>query len=250
MTDDLRYKSEREFHDRIFSDGSRAVADKFYFAAEGAKRFYERVLVEGPPGEALEYGCGRGSHAHMLARAGWKVVGIDISPEAIRQAGRRSEAEGLTERVSFRVMNAERLELPDASVDLIYGSGILHHLDLNASLGEVARVLRPDGRAVFLEPLGHNPLINLYRRRTPGLRTADEHPLRMEELRGMRRHFERVDVTPFHLTVLATVPFRERRWFEPARTALDVFDRLLFRLPGVGRLAWQVTLVLRRPRQA
>ncbi len=39
MTDTTRYESERDFHDRIFADGSRAVADKFYFAAEGSKRF-------------------------------------------------------------------------------------------------------------------------------------------------------------------------------------------------------------------
>ena len=250
MTSDARYESERDFHDRVFADGSRAAADKFYYVAESSKLFYEHAVVEGTPGEALEYGCGRGSHAYMLARAGWTVTGIDISSEAIRQAEERAREEGLSGRVRFAVMNAEELDLPAASVDLVCGTGILHHLDLDAALAEVARVLRPGGRAVFLEPLGHNPLINLYRKRTPNLRTADEHPLLVPELRAMERFFGQVDVKPFHLTVLAAVPFRERRWFGPTVSVLDRVDRALFKLPGAYRFAWQVSLVLTQPRTA
>src|SRR3546814_4334755 len=49
-----------------------------------------------------------------------------------------------------------------------------------------SRVLRPGGRAVFIEPLGLNPAIELYRRFTPSARTPDEHPL-------LRRDFRRFD---------------------------------------------------------
>ena len=248
MSEDLRVDRERRFHDRVFADGSRAVADKFYEVAESSKLFYERALCAQPPGQALEYGCGRGSHAYMLAKAGWKVLGIDISNEAIRQAEARAEAEGLADSVVFRIMDAERLELRDGSVDLVCGSGILHHLNWQASLAEVARVLRPDGRGVFIEPLGHNPLINLYRRRTPRLRTADEHPLRINDLRLARDWFERVDVHPFHLSVLAAVPFRRQGWFDVAVSVFDRLDHALFKLPGTGRYAWQVVLEFARPR--
>jgi hypothetical protein len=48
--------------------------------------------------------------------------------------------------------------------------------DLSLACSEIARVLRPGGPAIFVEPLGHNPLINAYRKRTPALRTVDEHP--------------------------------------------------------------------------
>ena len=73
--------------------------------------------------------------------------------------------------VRFQVMNAEVLEFPDASFDLVFGVAILHHLDLDTACAEFLRVLRPSGTAVFLEPLGHNPFINLVRWATPAART-------------------------------------------------------------------------------
>jgi ubiquinone/menaquinone biosynthesis C-methylase UbiE len=75
----------------------------------------------------------------------------------------------------FDVMNAEELEFEDAAFDVIFGSGIIHHLDVPRAYSELARVLAPGGSAVFVEPLGHNPLIRVFRNRTPELRTPDEH---------------------------------------------------------------------------
>src|SRR3546814_9362268 len=83
-------------------------------------------------------------------------------------------------------MNAEAMTFPDDSFDLVFGSGIIHHLDIDRAFGEIARVLRPGGRAVFIEPLGLNPAIELYRRFTPSARTPAEHPL-------LRRDFRRFD---------------------------------------------------------
>ena len=48
--------------------------------------------------------------------------------------------------------------------DIIYGTGILHHLNLKACLDEIERILKPGGKFVFIEPLGTNPVINLYRK--------------------------------------------------------------------------------------
>ncbi|WP_428491963.1 hypothetical protein [Rhodopila sp.] len=59
----------------------------------------------------------------------------------------------------------------------MFGIGIIHHLDTRQASREVARVLRPDGNAVFWEPMGTNPIIGLYRMLTPNARTVDEHPL-------------------------------------------------------------------------
>jgi SAM-dependent methyltransferase len=79
--------------------------------------------------------------------------------------------------------DAHHTPYPDAAFDLVIGDGILHHLDLDVALGEVHRVLKPGGRAVFREPRLDNPLLKLFRRLTPSARTEDERPLDAADLR-------------------------------------------------------------------
>ena len=183
----------------------------------------------------------------LLAQHGAVVTGIDLSPVAIEQAAERAEREGVSGLCEFRLMDAERLEFPESSFDLVCGSGILHHLDLSPALSEVARVLRPGGHAVFVEPLGHNPAINLYRRRTPELRTEDEHPLLMSDLELARAYFGRVEARHFHLLTLLAVPFRRTRAFGAALGVLAAADRALFRLSIARKHAWTVVITLSRP---
>ena len=59
----------------------------------------------------------------------------------------------------------------------VYGSGILHHLNMKNVCFEISRVLTNNGKIIFIEPLGTNPVINFYRRLTPKSRSVDEHPL-------------------------------------------------------------------------
>jgi SAM-dependent methyltransferase len=197
----------------------------------------------------LEYGCGADSMAAHLAHRGAHVTGIDVSPVAIEEAERRASLNGGTQRLSYRVMDAEHLEFEDQSFDLICGGAILHHLDLEQAYGEISRTLRPGGRAVFLEPMGHNPLIRWYRNRTPDYRTVDEHPLLTEDLEAGRRHFGRVSDNYFHLFVLAAVPLRNGRLFSPVRRSLDAVDRFLIRhVPPLRKHAWMVVLEMSDPR--
>ena len=208
---EARYERERQFHDERYGhDAARQRAEKFYESGDAAGERYLARLDEIPAGtRVLEYGCGTGSAAFDLAPGGVDVMGIDISPVAIEAARATAAAKGVDPHATFEVMNAESLDLPDASFDVVCGSGVLHHLDLAASLPEVARVLHDDGTALFIEPLGHNPLINVYRRRTPEMRTPDEHPLRDDDLALAGRWFHRVDVDHFNLFTLAAVPLRD-----------------------------------------
>ena len=72
-------------------------------------------------------------------------------------------------------------------------------MDLDAALGELARVLKPDAKMICIEALRHNPLIHAYRKRTPHLRTEweVEHILGVESLDVMKRYFSQVDVRFF-----------------------------------------------------
>ena len=249
---DERISREREFHNRVFADRSRQVAGKYYSVMRGSRQCYESVLNRyGAGSTVLEFGCGPGFFAPYLAARGAAVTGIDISQTAIAQAQERAIEQGVGSNLTLKVMNAEALEFPAQTFDLVCGVAILHHLDLDRAYGEIARTLKPGGRAVFLEPLGHNPLINLYRRMTPALRTEDEHPLLMRDLVLADRYFDERQNHFFTLHSLLAVPFRDTSIFHGLITAFEAADRLVFRaLPPARRLAWQVVIELARPRRA
>ena len=244
-----RLEREAHFHDHAFAAHSRARASKFYWAAARAKRHYHALIDADCSGKkVLEYGCGKGSHAFSLARSGADVLGIDISSEGVRQATERARAESLGDRLSFERMNAEALTFPDRHFDLVCGSGILHHLDLQSACGELGRVLKPSGRAVFFEPLGHNPLINLYRKMTPDMRSADEHPLLEHDLAILAEGFHQVHFSYFVLFALAAAPFRQLPGIARLLTLLERADDAILRVPSARRHAWLVVAHLERPK--
>jgi ubiquinone/menaquinone biosynthesis C-methylase UbiE len=247
---DTKQQREQEFHDKAFAEATRAPLWGIYTIADSSTRaFRDKLLAEGVEGKrVLEFGSGASVQAFFLAQHGAEVVGIDISPVAVEQGREHAIAEGLQERVTFEVMDAEQLEFPDDSFDLVCGSSVIHHLDLSRAYAEMARVLRPGGSAIFLEPLGHNPLINAYRKRTPQYRTADEHPLLLGDLDAAQGHFQAVESEYFHLSSLAAVPLRETRAFPRLVNGLDRVDRGLFRLvPGLRKHAWMVVLRFSEP---
>jgi SAM-dependent methyltransferase len=109
-----------------------------------------------PGKRALEVGCGTGVFLERVARCGATIHAVDLSAELLAKA--RLRLAGVAGVHLFRG-NAERMPFPDASFDAVYGSSILHHLNLEPALREVLRVLRPGGRIVFTEPNIWNPQI-------------------------------------------------------------------------------------------
>ncbi len=143
-------------------------------------------LIAGMAGQTvLDYGCGRGEMSlRYLAAGAADVQGIDISSVYVTEAQENcSKAGHSNEQAHFQVMDAHALEFADNTFDWVIGRGILHHLNLDVAASEVKRVLKPGGRAAFLEPLADNPLLKLFRFLTPKARTADEAPLTLRDLK-------------------------------------------------------------------
>jgi len=187
--------------------------------------------------------------AFELARQGSIVTGIDISSVAIALARSKAQAEAIP-NLDFLEMNAEELTIENDHFDLVCGSAILHHLDLAKAYSQLAKILRPGGSAIFIEPLGHNPIINLYRKRTPHLRTPDEHPLLMKDIDLAKSYFGHVRLRFFQLQTFLAVPFRNFPFGRPLRRTLDAMDQALFRIfPPARKYAWQVVIELAEPRK-
>ena len=251
VTDKAKLDREREFHDRRFAGETnrRQKVGKFYQITKSVNREHERILLNSSKGaKVIEYGCGTGSYAFKLAQHGAELVtGIDISSVAIEKAKQEAIAQGVAQNTSFEVMNAENLEFAPNSYDLICGSGILHHLDLGLAIDSIVKVLKPDGKAVFLEPLGHNVLINLYRRLTPSIRSEDEHPLLDKDLAFLGQHFHFLNIQYFYLTSLGASFIAGKPGFHTVLKSLELLDSALLKLPLIKKQAWIVSIELSKP---
>jgi hypothetical protein len=82
------------------------------------------------------------------------------------------------------------------------------------------------------------------------MRSEDEHPLRMQDLRLARQYFANVRLHFFNLLTLAAVPFRGTPLFTPVHGMLKSVDLLLFTLlPFTRRFAWMVLIDCSRPKR-
>jgi SAM-dependent methyltransferase len=100
-------------------------------------------------GEALDAGMGPGRLLAALERRGWHVSGVDVSEEMLALARRRLP------HAAERLVRApiELLPFPDESFDLVVATGVLEYADdLDAALAEIARTVRPGGRAIVSLP--------------------------------------------------------------------------------------------------
>ncbi|WP_063813156.1 methyltransferase domain-containing protein [Nocardia anaemiae] len=101
---------------------------------------------------AVDIGCGPGQLVRALAdRVGpsGRVTGIDPSRAMIDYASGRATA-----NCSFEVGAAQSLALPDASVDVVTSTFVMHHIPeahRTAALGQMFRVLRPGGRLLLAD---------------------------------------------------------------------------------------------------
>jgi ubiquinone/menaquinone biosynthesis C-methylase UbiE len=128
----------------------RFLAESWFAQDEGAAPYSGLIPFHELAGrDVLEVGCGTGVHARLLAEAGAHVTAIDLTPTAVELTRRRLELHGLEAEVLET--DAEQLPFADASFDFVWSWGVIHHShDTDRAIREIARVLRPGGRFVFM----------------------------------------------------------------------------------------------------
>lgn len=260
---ELRKNKEKEFHN-FLRDGKygeeaaeslRYTANtKWYAASRQSRLFVNEWLVKYcPDKKVLNYCCGNGRMSLIIANSGAaQVTGIDISEVSIKNARDYLVKENSGKEVDFLVMDAERTAFDNDKFDLIYESGALHHLDISRAYPEIARILKPDGKCICIEALGHNRIIQYYRERTPQLRTEWEtkHILRKKDIAMAKNYFNKVEIAGFfHLFTLAAVPFRQSLIFNPVLSLAEAIDSVILKLPVLKWQAWQAVFVLSEPKK-
>ncbi len=135
---------ERKSYDRVASTYGAGDSEG---ADEGRRRLLSSINVS-TGGAILDICCGPGwltIEASRLAGPEGTTIGVDLSPAM--QAEATSNAGKVGSPARFQVMDAERLEFPDASFDAVLCSyGLMHIPDPELAASEMARVLKPGGR--------------------------------------------------------------------------------------------------------
>ena len=110
----------------------------------------EQVIKEHsiPPCSALELGAGAGSDAVWLARQGFRVTAIDVSPTAVEIARRKAADAGV--RIEFIVADALKDKIPPGPFDFVFDRGCFHIFDPQEERSHLVEIIRnslkPHGR--------------------------------------------------------------------------------------------------------
>lgn len=237
-------QKELEWHDK--EAHRRLPLDHFLYAPPAFDELSNFCVdfLQAKSGElVLDMGCGEGKHTIDLARRNLVVVSIDLSHTQLLLA-REMMAELLPDaHILFVQANAEELPFAQNSFRIIFGKAIIHHLEEKLAVAEVKRLLEPNGRATFSEPLAHHPLIWLGRRLTPKLRTDDEHPLKIQEIARFGQAFGTQEVDTFFLFaplayIIRALPKGEKAFRNIHRFLSRVDQKIFKTFRGARRLAW------------
>jgi ubiquinone/menaquinone biosynthesis C-methylase UbiE len=164
----------------------------------------------------LDVGCGSGGLARLLVEEGAEVTGIDPNPQAL------TAARTLAPAARFEEAGAEALPFEDAVFDAVLIVNALHHVPLDAmdrALTEAARVARPGGWLIVLEPLAVGNFFQALRvvedetavrlaAQNALARAVETNRLRLEKTTSYLRREVFADVAQFFDRIIAIDPAR------------------------------------------
>ena len=237
---------EKEFHNKLQSKSKSRFENIFYKALYNMYEDFSVYASEKAKNKiVLDYGCGVGNATTKIAALNpSKLFGIDISEVSINKAIKSAKSSNLL--IEYSVDNCEKTKFKTETFDLVFGSGILHHLNLKKSVSEINRILKNNGEMVFLEPLGTNPLINFYRKLTPKSRSVDEHPFLKKDFDFINSLFNQVTVKYYGFFTLVFFLFYKNPKKSLIFRIISKLDNYFFRIKCFKNLAWSVMIIAKK----
>ncbi|MBI5195876.1 MAG: class I SAM-dependent methyltransferase [Nitrospirae bacterium] len=263
MTENKAFRKEEIFHDRwadSININEVMVDESFEACTSPENRLIIRKLGDLKGKKILELGCGAGEASVYFAKKGADVIATDISAgmlEVVKKVASKHGVSILTEQ-----LDSHKTIFEDETFDIVYAANLLHHVDIESTVREAHRVLRKGGIFVSWDPLAHNILLNIYRRIANEVRTEDEHPLSMRDLKIFNKYFSRLETyaTWFFLLWIfikyylidRVDPNKERYWkkilkehrkLEKTYMRLERIDNyFLHQLPFLKRYCWNIII--------
>ncbi len=250
-------KSEINFSELQIQDEVSALYENVRYTVETSLQYHHDALLDvsklaNPSGDVLEVGCGNGSFLEILAsqKKIQTLSAIDLSSEMLKYADARmrSSERGIPWRITRG--DAERLPCQDASYDCVFARGLLHHLpNPKKGASEIARILRPGGTAVFVDPYRNfvSAVPRLISRRTSHFDT-DHKNFSIREVKKIFAGSLEIETVNFWgyiaYPLLGFPDFINFNWL-PLRKLyrpLVSFDNMVSKIPLLKRLSWGITV--------
>ena len=227
-------------------------ADSIAHALKAPYKYIEDELLTDINGKIiLDYCCGDGIYSIFPALKGAFIYGIDISDKSIEVAKARAEYFGVPDKTEFKVMDAENLKFEDNTFDIVMSYGSLSYLELKKAYSEFVRVLKTDGKIIILDTLGHNPILNMNRRKYIKTGKRQKYHLdnimTIQKINFAKKYFNEIDVKFFDLFVLFGLPFKNSVIQKPLLPLLKGIDSIVLQIPPLNRLAFKFVMVLKKP---
>jgi ubiquinone/menaquinone biosynthesis C-methylase UbiE len=235
-----RLDHEIEHGKKLATEGAEDIWN--WASPAGQKRADRRAALIAEVGKiqkgnrVLEIGCGTGLFSRKVQElTGADIFATDLSDELLHLAKQHG-----TKGVTYLKDDAMRMQFADNSFDVVFGSSILHHLNFEASLAEIYRVLKPGGKMVFAEPNMLNPQI-LIQKNVPFIKKAlgdspDESAIirwKYAKLMG-KVGFKNVNIFPYDFLHPSTP-----RFLVPT---VDRISRVVDKIPVIKEIAGSVII--------
>lgn len=197
--------------------------------------------------KVLELGTGTGGTATLLAKQGASVVGIDLLPFRLVEAQARAAEHDVAEAVNFALMDATHLAFPDNTFDFIISKSVLVFTDHKQTAKECYRVLKPGGKAIFMENMRYHPIVWLYRKMF--LKYSGKlRYFSVRDIETVGAEFEKLEHREFHIFAVSALFWQKYvsiplfyRWSLRIFKAIDT--ALLKYLPFFRRFCWITAMI-------
>lgn len=260
-----RYDSEKIFHNKWATSEQKSDIDIVHqneVCTSPEMRKITSTLGDIRGKTILDVGCGLGEASVYFALNGACVTSTDISDGMLESTSRLAQQYGV--KLTLHLSQSERLCLEGRELfDVIYLGNLFHHVNIDQTITSLLPYLKRNGTLVSWDPIAYNPIINLYRKIATEVRTPDEHPLKISDLKKFFNYFEIVESHHYWLTTLIIFiimavfqlrnPNKERYWKKVVTEGdswlwlyrpLAKIDYFLLKIcPPLKWLCWNIVII-------
>jgi 2-polyprenyl-3-methyl-5-hydroxy-6-metoxy-1,4-benzoquinol methylase len=260
-----KLKKEKEFFDRIYEEMDEAHRRQNYIVPRELieqiirpnpmpvtdREYVGSIMPELKGKKVLDYGAGDGWNTICFAKGDAEVWAIDISDKAIELIKKKARKNSVEFAVKAEVRNCYETGFENNMFDIIYGGGILHHLDMDLAGRELGRILKSSGIAIFREPYRETKMMDVVKRiillfikKRVSETTEKEAPLKGNKIKKLKNYFECVSLEYFDALSSLNLFIHSQK----IKKLLGKVDQLLIRkVPGFAKLCRTVIIELREP---